>query len=219
MSRCHLFGVSIENQQTAFHHYRFYGSILLILLGIIVFLGIRFVSRIGNFLQLYLNNKNKSFILFPNDLAPFTLLIVLLSILSIFVGIFRSTIVPINLPICIIEKDNLRHLLKSSILNNRVLDYCHSNHTCDGEICPLRQIFCFENRSKQIQCNDLDHVKILNGISGLSYSRFVNNLKSLHMNEGQIRHDLRGDAQFEVVSKATTSFFILGKCFSKLFIE
>ena len=45
--RCQLFGSSIENQQNAYNHYRLYGSILLVILGTIVFLGIKVVSRIG----------------------------------------------------------------------------------------------------------------------------------------------------------------------------
>ncbi|CAF1165297.1 unnamed protein product [Adineta steineri] len=103
-NKCHLFGASIENQQSAFNHYRVYGTILLFILGIIVFLGIKVVSRI----------------------APFTLLIVFLSIMSILIGIIKSAISPIYLPICIIEKDNVKHLLKSSILKNNVIRYCHS---------------------------------------------------------------------------------------------
>ncbi|CAF1277961.1 unnamed protein product [Adineta ricciae] len=176
-NKCHLFGPSIENQQSAFNHYRLYGTILLCFLGMIVFLGIKIVSRI----------------------APFTLLIVFLSILSILVGIIKSAITPIYLPICIIEKDHIRHLLKSSVLKDNVARYCHSNVTCDGDLCPLQQVFCVDNISSTIVCNDLGNVRLINGIPGLKNSQFSNNFKSMHIEEGKIQNGLDGDPKVEVV--------------------
>jgi hypothetical protein len=161
--------------------------------------------------------------------APFTLLIVLLSILSIFIGIVRSTISPIHLPICIIEKNNITHLLKSSILKDDVAQYCHANLTCHNELCPLQQALCSTNRSQTIDCNDIHRVNIINGIPGLARSSWFNKLRSMHMKQGEISRDIAGksircllccqfvcttcvgDATLEVVSKARTSFFILGK--------
>jgi hypothetical protein len=125
-------------------------------------------------------------------LAPFTLLIVFLSIISILIGIIKSAIFPIYLPICIIEKDNIEHLLKSSILKNNVIRYCHSNQTCDGEICPLRQILCLNNISGTIDCNDINNVYLINGISGLKNSQFRKNLKSMYMKEGEIYNGIVG---------------------------
>ncbi|CAF0780703.1 unnamed protein product [Rotaria sordida] len=185
--KCHLFGPPIENQQSSFNHYRIYGTILLFILGLVVFLGIKIVSRI----------------------APFTLLVVFLSIISILLGIIKSTISPTYLPICIIEKDNIKHLIKSSILKNNVIRYCHSNITCNGEICPLQQILCINNISKNINCNDINNVYLINGIPGLKYSQFRNNLKSMYMKEGEIDNEIIGDSKLEVVSKTTTSLFIL----------
>lgn len=146
-----------------------------------------------------------------NRLAPFTLLIVLLSILSIFVGIVKSAISPTDLPICIIEKDNIKHLLKSSLLKNDVRRYCHGNVTCDSQPCPLREAFCDQNASQTIHCGDIDRAYVINGIPGLSQSPWKENLKSMHMKEGEVIQDSQGDAKIEVVSKTSTSFFILGK--------
>jgi len=96
------------------------------------------------------------------------------------------------LPICIIEKDNIKHLLKSSILKNNVIRYCHSNEICDGEICPLRQVLCLNNISNYIDCNDIMNVYLINGISGLKNSQFGNNLKSMYMKEGEINNGIVG---------------------------
>ncbi|CAF1290695.1 unnamed protein product [Rotaria sp. Silwood1] len=186
-NRCHLFGPPIENQQSSFNHYRIYGTILLFILGLVVFLGIKIVSRI----------------------APFTLLVVFLSIISILIGIIKSAISPTYVPICIIEKNNIKHLIKSSILKNNVIHYCHSNLTCNGEICPLQQILCINNTNNNINCNDINNVYLINGIPGLKDSQFRNNLKSMYMKEGEIENEIIGDSKFEVVSKATTSLFIL----------
>ncbi|CAM4755083.1 unnamed protein product [Rotaria magnacalcarata] len=163
-NKCHLFGPPIENQQSAFNHYRIYGTILLLILGIVVFLGIKIVSRI----------------------APFTLLVVFLSLISILIGIIKSAVAPTYLPICIIEKNNIKHLIKSSILKNNVLRYCHPNATCNGELCPLHQALCLNNMSRNINCNDMNNVYLINGIPGLKDSQFSNNLKATYMNEGEI---------------------------------
>lgn len=125
-------------------------------------------------------------------IAPFTLMIVFLSIISILIGIIKSAISPIYLPICIIEKDHIKHLIKSSILKNNVLHYCHSNTTCDGEICPLRQALCLNNISNSFDCNDLNHVYLINGISGLKNSQFGNNFRSMYMKEGEIKNGIVG---------------------------
>ncbi|CAF2970736.1 unnamed protein product [Rotaria sp. Silwood2] len=176
-NKCHLFGPPIENQQSSFNHYRIYGTILLLILGLVVFLGIKIVSRI----------------------APFTLLVVFLSIISILIGIIKGAISPAYLPICIIEKNNIKHLIKSSILKNNVIRYCHSNVTCDGEICPLQQILCVNNISRNLNCYDINNVYLINGIPGLKNSQFRNNLKSMYMKEGEIDNEIMGDAKLEVV--------------------
>ncbi|CAF3542987.1 unnamed protein product, partial [Adineta steineri] len=126
------------------------------------------------------------------------------------IGIIKSAISPIYLPICIIEKDNVKHLLKSSILKNNVIRYCHSNITCNGEICPLRQAICENNISSSIDCSDLNNVYLINGIPGLKDWQFKNNFKSMYMKDEEIKNGILGDSNVEVVSKTTTSFFILG---------
>jgi hypothetical protein len=117
---------------------------------------------------------------------------VFLSIISILIGVIKSAISPIYLPICIIEKDNIQHLLKSSILKNNVLRYCHSNETCDGSICPLRQVLCIDNISNTIDCHDINNVYLINGISGLRDAQIGKNFKSMYMKEGEISNGIVG---------------------------
>jgi potassium/chloride transporter 4/5/6 len=63
-----IFGdVTIESN--AFNAYRIYGTVILLLLSIIVFIGVRFVSKF----------------------AAFSLACVILSILCIYIGIFAAT--------------------------------------------------------------------------------------------------------------------------------
>ena len=127
------------------------------------------------------------------SLAPLTLLIVLLSIMSILIGIVKTAVSPIDLPICIIEKNHVQHLIKSSILKNNVARYCHANETCADGPCPLRHALCTKNISTTIVCSDLDHVHVVNGIPGLSKSPLSSNLKAMHMREGEIRQGVQGE--------------------------
>lgn len=118
---------------------------------------------------------------------------VILSILSILVGIIRSAISPPYLPICIIEKDGIKHLLKSSLLKNNVMRYCHANQTCAGETCPLHHAFCTPNSSaNNIDCADLSRAQTINGIPGLLGSQFGDNFRAAHMKEGEIAPGVRG---------------------------
>jgi hypothetical protein len=134
--------------------------------------------------------KKKSHSLFLA--APFTLLIVLLSILSIYVGIIKSAVVPVPLPICIIDKGSIRHVLKSSLMKNDVAQYCHNGTICHNEPCPLWQMLCVGNTNRSIMCDDLNQVSILNGISGLSGSQLKKNLRAMHMTVGEIHQDVTG---------------------------
>lgn len=62
----------IENEADAFHNFRIYGTIFLILLGMCVFIGIKFVSK----------------------LAPFSLVAVLISVVCIYAGIVKTAFSP-----------------------------------------------------------------------------------------------------------------------------
>lgn len=62
----------IEIEADAFHNFRIYGTIILLLLGMCVFIGIKFVSKI----------------------APFSLAAVLISVVCIYAGIVKTAFSP-----------------------------------------------------------------------------------------------------------------------------
>jgi hypothetical protein len=65
----------INDSSNFFWNARFYGSIWLATLGLLVFIGVKFVSKV----------------------SPLALICVLLSILAVFIGIAKSSFVPVEL--------------------------------------------------------------------------------------------------------------------------
>jgi potassium/chloride transporter 4/5/6 len=74
--KCRLFGDDVEIPYVAFNHYRIYGTILLLIIGACVLIGIKFVTKI----------------------APISLCAVLISILAIYAGVIKSSFSPPDLP-------------------------------------------------------------------------------------------------------------------------
>ena len=74
--KCRLFGDDVEIPMVAFNHYRIYGTILLLLIGTCVLIGIRFVTRI----------------------APISLFAVVISIFAIYAGVIKTSFNPPDLP-------------------------------------------------------------------------------------------------------------------------
>jgi hypothetical protein len=65
----------IENQSDAFHNFRIYGTLFLIIIGCCVCVGIKFVSK----------------------LAPVSLIAVLVSVVCIYAGVIKSAFSPPDL--------------------------------------------------------------------------------------------------------------------------
>jgi potassium/chloride transporter 4/5/6 len=74
--KCRLFGDDVEKPSIAFNHYRIYGTLLLLVIGACVLIGIRFVTKI----------------------APLSLFAVLTSMLAIYAGVIKSSFSPPDLP-------------------------------------------------------------------------------------------------------------------------
>lgn len=72
--QCTIIG-NIEVQSDAFHNFRIYGTLFLIIIGLCVFVGIKFVSK----------------------LAPISLIAVLLSVICIYGGVVKSAFYPPDL--------------------------------------------------------------------------------------------------------------------------
>ncbi|CAF1404635.1 unnamed protein product [Didymodactylos carnosus] len=138
------------------------------------------------------------------------------------VGTFKSAISPPDLSICIIDIEP-KHLLKSSVLKNNVKKYCIVNQTCTSEedsdknitmknltiLCPLYKVLCHSNNLTSLQCNHLQHVKLINGIPGLKDNQLKNNLGSIYHIKGEVKNGVMGDSSIEVVATGVTSFLIL----------
>ena len=75
-NKCRLFGDDVEIPSIAFNHYRIYGTLLLLLLGTCVLIGIKFVTKI----------------------APLSLFAVIISLLGIYIGVIKSSFSPPELP-------------------------------------------------------------------------------------------------------------------------
>ena len=72
--QCTLIG-DIEIPSDAYHNFRIYGSLFLIVIGLVVFIGIKFVSK----------------------LAPISLIAVLVSVVCIYLGVIVSAFKPPDL--------------------------------------------------------------------------------------------------------------------------
>ncbi|CAF2835590.1 unnamed protein product [Rotaria sp. Silwood2] len=189
--KCRLFGDDVEKPLIAFNHYRIYGTILLLLIGTCVLIGIRFVTRI----------------------APLSLFAVVISILAIYAGVIKSSFSPPDLPICLVGS-NPSHLIKSNVLQNDIRHYCHGIQWCnegnETRLCPLYASIC-NNKSLNTLCasDHINDVRIEQGVPGLKHWQLSENLFSHYRAEGEIERDIKGDATFEVVAQELTTFLIL----------
>ncbi|CAM4750181.1 unnamed protein product [Rotaria magnacalcarata] len=188
---CRLFGSDVEIPSVAFNHYRIYGTILLLMIGACVLIGIKFVTKI----------------------APLSLFAVLLSLLSIYAGVIKSSFSPPDLPICLVGS-NPSHLIKSSVLNNDVMTYCRPDKWCyEGnktKLCPLYSSICNKSTNTLCSKNDyIENVRIEQGIPGLKNWQLSENFNSHYRREGEIERDIKGDSSFEVVAQEITTFLIL----------
>ncbi|CAF0943337.1 unnamed protein product [Adineta ricciae] len=190
--KCRLFGDDVEKPEIAFNHYRIYGTLLLLMIGACVLIGIRFVTKI----------------------APLSLCAVLISIVAIYAGVIKSSFSPPDLPICLVGYDP-PHLIKSNILYNNISGYCHGKKWCrEGNqdvLCPLYASLCSKT-TNTLCVHDGDNVRdvrIESGVPGLKQWQLSENLFSHYRAEGEIEHDIKGDSTFEVVAQELTTFLIL----------
>ncbi|CAF1089582.1 unnamed protein product [Rotaria sordida] len=189
--KCRLFGDDVEIPSIAFNHYRIYGTLLLIIIGACVLIGIKFVTKI----------------------APLSLLAVIISLLCIYAGVIKSSFSPPDLPICLVGL-NPSHLIKSSVLHNDVRTYCRPDKWCyEGNktiLCPLYASICNKPTNTLCSKNDyVENVRVEQGIPGLKNWQLSENLVSHYRQAGEIERDIKGDSTFEVVAQEITSFLIL----------
>ncbi|KAH7642587.1 solute carrier family 12 member kcc isoform X2 [Dermatophagoides farinae] len=179
-----LFGDFEADKSILYHNIRVYGTIFLIIIGILVFIGVRFVSKF----------------------APVALFCVLVSILSVYLGIFVNYNGIDKYQICTIG---------GRILSSK------NNITCteDG----LREVFCNLNGTSDNKCDDFflknQHtIKLERAIPGLSSGVFWDNFMPkfrekddlVSNDNGKYRENKSWMAQFNYVFvDISTSFAIL----------
>lgn len=220
---CTLIG-DIENLPDAFQNFRIYGTLLLILLGFFVFIGIKFVSKI----------------------APVSLACVLISVLSIYVGVIKSSFSPPDMKICVF---NNTRLIRYDAYVTKSGSYCTNDRECHDTIknetiaCPLWKHYCGSdlsseklNKNSNVLINDSNialqrdmqesykkqkvhlcsyfmlnnSVQLRPGIPGIAnIGPISNNYKSNYFSEGEVYLGEKGEKETEVVGKGFTSFLIL----------
>jgi hypothetical protein len=135
----------ISESTAFFWNVRFYGTIWLVILGMLVFVGVKFVSKI----------------------SPIALAAVLISIIAVFVGVFSSIFYQQDVDLCLLGDRLL--MSDSYTLNNK--KYCTKNKFCfstnsnnetEQFLCPLYKVYCSEEDIEVpfINLNQIDGINI-----------------------------------------------------------
>ncbi|KAK6186052.1 hypothetical protein SNE40_008163 [Patella caerulea] len=167
--------------ENPFHNYRIYGTCVLLLLCIVVFIGVSFVSKF----------------------ATLSLVCVIISILCIYIGIFAAS-VDNSLQVCVLGD----RLLTSESIRLNGTSMCTKNesgpifqHYCKMDNnTPVCDDYFKNNEAKWVR-----------GIPGLASGVFKENLHNRYTEAGDvIGSETPGDSsRGEIISDITTSFMIL----------
>ncbi|EFX88997.1 hypothetical protein DAPPUDRAFT_41064 [Daphnia pulex] len=175
-----LFGDPAKDPEVLYNNLRLYGTGLLFLMGIVVFIGVKPVSKA----------------------APLVLLCVILSIISIYVGIGLNW--------------NGSDKLWMCLLGNRLLSQENSGNCTKEEGSALWNLYC-----KAVKCDPyfLSHnTSLVPGIRGLASGVFMENLGAWHLGDGQVVgktmnavdvETLDGPPYNQVMADISTSFTLL----------
>lgn len=164
-----------------FNSYRLYGTIVLLLLTIVVFIGVSFVSKF----------------------AAFSLACVLISILCIYIGIFAASH-DRSPEVCFLGD---RLLTQASVMLNGSV-FCSKNvsgpifeHYCGDNSSASCQYFNDPNVE----------ARIVKAIPGLSSGVFLENIKSRYTDVGNVigTSALGSEARGEIIADLTSTFMIL----------
>ncbi|XP_002733951.1 solute carrier family 12 member 4-like [Saccoglossus kowalevskii] len=162
------------------NNFRLYGTILLIIVGIIVSIGVKFVQMF----------------------APVSLTCVIISIISIYIGGFLASVS--NSPgVCLLGD---RLLAKDYILHDGE-PWCTTN--LSGPIYPL-YCNDEKNDTEACEYFFNSEAHHIPGIPGISSGLIVDNAFSNYMKKGEVTQGVQGDKdRGEVIQDLTTTFFVL----------
>ncbi|XP_046563386.1 solute carrier family 12 member 4-like isoform X9 [Haliotis rubra] len=164
-----------------FHSYRLYGTAVMLVLAFVVFIGVKFVSKF----------------------AALSLACVIISIVSIYVGIFASN-PDSSVEICVLGD---RLLTSDSVMVNGTF-FCEKNISS-----AIYHNYCGVNNNTGDACEyyNKNEVHQLKGIPGIASGKFMENVYNHYTEEANIvGTDQKGsEVRGEVLAEITTSFMIL----------
>ncbi|XP_069112002.1 solute carrier family 12 member 4-like isoform X2 [Argopecten irradians] len=177
-----IFG-DMSVQANAFNNYRVYGTCVLILLAIIVFIGVAFVSKF----------------------AALSLACVILSIFCIYIGIFAAN-PDSSLSICMLGD----RLMSSKIVEVNGTFLCSKNPNISGGIfSSYCNVFNGTTDCKGDYFEE-HSARIIPGIPGLSSGVFIQNLDNRYTRKDKIiGTDDSSMSQAEIIADITSSFMVL----------
>ncbi|XP_033755337.1 solute carrier family 12 member 6-like isoform X2 [Pecten maximus] len=177
-----IFG-DMDIQANAFNNYRVYGTCVLILLAIIVFIGVAFVSKF----------------------AALSLACVILSIFCIYIGIFASN-PDSSLSVCILGD----RLMSSKVVESNGTFLCSKNPNISGGI--FSSYCTVYNGTTDCRGDYFEEhsARTIPGIPGLSSGVFVRNLNNKYTRKDKIiGTDESSISQAEIIADVTSSFMVL----------
>ncbi|GCC33899.1 hypothetical protein chiPu_0012370 [Chiloscyllium punctatum] len=181
-----------EETSAMLHNMRIYGTIFLLLMCLVVFIGVKYV----------------------NKFASLFLVCVILSILSIYVGVIKSAVYPPEFKIC---------MLGNRTLSRNLFDICAKTTTENNltVTTKLWDLFC-TSKNQTDTCDEYfvqNNVTEIQGIPGVASGRIKENLWSSYMTKGEIlqKHSLpsveasgsRKNLHAYVFADITTTFTML----------
>jgi len=171
-----LFGPDINEDFVKFNNYRVYGTILLILMGLIVFLGVKFV----------------------NKFAGVALFCVIGSILSIYVGVFVNVNGSDKAPLCVLGTRLLYKVdncTKDPVAGAQLWnEYCTrlENYT---------DVPANDTDPSMYKCDeyfDKNEVKITQGIKGMANGIFMDNIWNKYYDEGTVVSSSTNETEYNL---------------------
>lgn len=169
------------------NNYRLYGTGFMIVITLIVGFGVKFVSFF----------------------APVSLACVIVSILSIFVGAFISSLKPKDIRVCLLGERLLetpKHWSPGNYSSDPY-DWCTKNTTGD-----IWRRYCTDGNGTE-SCDDYfnkNDVSLLQAIPGIASGIIAKNAFSSYLGQGEVTKGVPGDrTKGEVVSDITTNFVAL----------
>uniref|UniRef100_A0A2I9LPR0 Solute carrier family 12 member 4 n=1 Tax=Centruroides hentzi TaxID=88313 RepID=A0A2I9LPR0_9SCOR len=182
-----LYGDFRNDQEIMYHNIRTYGTILLVLVGIVVFIGVRFVSKF----------------------APIALFCVIISILSVYIGVFTNYYGNDHLFYCklgdriLSQNKSMTCSKEQNITDSLFHIYCRKNETAIGNITDYICDPYFEN-------NNAEKIK---AIPGLASGVFSENVPSHYWAKGEYislkEPEEKEKKRNQLVADITTTFTLL----------